>query len=154
VNTDLPQKLRENLALSMARALRDSLEGQHAGTAWKRSGLTDPVIAFVNRRAARFCYKKLGDLSYADFLSIYDWQPWIDGMWSYAVAETDLHDRVRIAKTPWRNACRFARNRLRMVKVLLEQSIKDGVPFGQYARLILPAGWDSPAAPVPDRLET
>jgi hypothetical protein len=41
-----------------------------------------------------------------------------------------------------------------MVKVLLEQSIKDGVPFGQYARLILPAGWDSPAAPVPDRLET
>lgn len=134
----------------MARALRDSLEDQHAGTAWKRSGLTDPVIAFVNRRAARFCYEKLSKLTLHEFLSIYDWQPWIDGMWTYAVEETDLKGRVVIAKTPWAKACRFARNRLRMVKVILKHSIKDDVPFESYAIMILPADWDSPAVNVPD----
>lgn len=135
----------------MARALRDSLEGQHAGTAWKRSGLTDPVIAFVNKRAARYCYERLGELNVPDFLAIYDWQPWIDGMWTYAVEQTDLKDRVSIAKTPWAKACRFARDRLRMVKVMLRHSIKDGVAFEHYAFLILPAGWDSPAIEVPEQ---
>lgn len=135
----------------MARALRDSLEDQHAGTAWKRSGLTDPVIAFVNRRAARYCYETLCKLSIQEFLSICDWQPWIDGMWTYAVEETDLKHRVVIAKTPWTKACRFSRHRLRMVKVMLEHSTNDGVAFKEYARLILPVGWDSPAIEVPNR---
>lgn len=135
----------------MARAMRDSLEDQHAGMAWKRSGLTDPVMAFVNRRAARYCYEALGELGINEFLSIYDWQPWIDGMWAFAVTETDLKGRVVIAKTPWIKACRFARHRLRMVKVMLEHSINDGVAFEEYARLILPAGWDSPTIEVPDQ---
>jgi hypothetical protein len=136
----------------MARALRDSLENMHAGTAWKRSGLTDPVIAFVNRRAARYCYETLCKLGIQEFLSIYDWQPWIDGMWAYAIEATDLKGRVVIAKTPWAKACRFARDRLRRVKVTLEHSINDGVAFEEYARLILPVGWDSPATEVPNSL--
>jgi hypothetical protein len=138
----------------MARALRDSLEDQHAGTAWKRSGLTDPVIAFVNKRAARYCYEKLGEFGIQKFLAIYDWQPWIDGMWAHAVAETDLNGRVLIAKTPWLKACRFAHHRLRMVKVFLEHSINDGAAFEEQARLIMPVGWDSPAISVPNRFES
>ncbi len=31
-----------------------------------------------------------------------------------------------------------------MVKVLFEHSIKHGVVFEEYSRLILPVGWDSP----------
>ena len=105
----------------------------------------------MNRRAARYCYLHLGRLGIGEFLSIYDWQPWIDGMWAYAVEETDLKGRVMIAKTPWTKACRFARHRLRMVKVMLEHSTMDGVNFNEHARLILPAGWDSPAIEVPNR---
>lgn len=133
----------------MARSLRDALEDLHAGTASKRSGLSDPVMAFVNRRVARYCYEELGKLTLRQFLSMRDWQAWIDGMWAHAVTRTNLNGRVFIAKTPWIKVCRTARYRLHFVRFILERSMKEGIPFETYAVVVLPAGWDSPSLDVP-----
>lgn len=147
--SNLSQSLRENLALVIAHQFRGALEDIHARPEPRNCGLTNPVIAFVNRRAARYCYERLKTLNLDEVLAVRDWQPWIDGMWSFAVSETNLNSRVVVAKTIWGKVCRSAERDLRYFTGMLAQGIKAGTSAEDIAKLIAPPDWDSPSIEVP-----
>ena len=143
--------LREHLALALAQAMRNPLEEFHAGTRWKKSGLTDPVMAFVNRRAAHYCYVNLAALEAVVFSRTMDFAPWVSGMWKFAVLDTDLRGFIVIHKTPLTRAHKRAEKAIRLIRVVLEYSLQNDQPFHQCASAfpcMMPSGWDSPSIPV------
>lgn len=151
-----PRHQHETLAMAIARCQRDALEDVHAGSAWMRSGLSDPVMQFLNRRAARYAFENLATMSDEEFCAICDWDGWVAGMWSYSVLETDLASRIHISPTRLRTIRRAIKHQLRCVRATYELSLKKDVAFEHYAvpMNLMPAGWDRPSIAVPAQFFT